>query len=138
MLAVADAAGGDWPERARDAAKALVKESKESSPSLGVRLLSDARDVFGKVNKMSTEDILCALHAKEDSPWGDMRGKPLGNIALARLLKPYDIKPKVLNINGKSHRGYSKQDFHDAWKRYLPALPEKGVTPETDVTTEEK
>lgn len=138
LFVVADVAGGSWPKRAREAAKELVKQSKQSSPSLGVGLLSDLRDVFGDADKMPTVDILHALHAKEDAPWGDMRGKPLGNIALARLLKPCDIKPKVLNINGKSHRGYSKQDFHDAWKRYLPALPEKGVTPETHVTTEEK
>ena len=47
LLAVADAAGGDWPERARVAAVALVALSKESTPSLGIRLLADLRDVFG-------------------------------------------------------------------------------------------
>ena len=33
LLAVADAAGGDWPERARAAAVALVAQSKESTPA---------------------------------------------------------------------------------------------------------
>ena len=46
-LAIADAAGGDWPARARAAAVALVAESKASSPSLGIRLLADIRTVFG-------------------------------------------------------------------------------------------
>src|SRR5262249_52846618 len=47
LIAVADAAGGDRPRRAREAAKAIVKRSKESTPSLGIRLLSDLRNVFG-------------------------------------------------------------------------------------------
>ena len=34
LLAVANAAGGEWPARARVAAVALVAESKESTPSL--------------------------------------------------------------------------------------------------------
>ncbi len=41
LLAVADAAGGDWPQRARQAAAALVAQAKQSTPSLGVRLLAD-------------------------------------------------------------------------------------------------
>ena len=34
LLAVADAAGGIWPTRAREAAIALVKEAREVEPSL--------------------------------------------------------------------------------------------------------
>ena len=37
IIAVADTAGGDWPERARAAAVALVAVGKEAEPSLGVR-----------------------------------------------------------------------------------------------------
>src|SRR3954452_18907692 len=55
LLAVADAAGGDWPERARRSAVALVAASKESTPSLGVRLLADLRLIFGDNATMSTE-----------------------------------------------------------------------------------
>src|SRR5262245_56250351 len=38
LVAVADAIGGDWPTRARDAAIALLAEAKERDPTLGVRL----------------------------------------------------------------------------------------------------
>ena len=61
LLAVADAAGGDWPKRARAAAVALVAQSKESTPSLGIRLLADLRTVFGDRDAMTTEAILTAL-----------------------------------------------------------------------------
>ena len=47
LLAVADVAAGDWPTRARVTAVAAVTDSKEHPPSLGIRLLSDLRIVFG-------------------------------------------------------------------------------------------
>jgi Protein of unknown function (DUF3631) len=54
LLAVADAAGEQWPKRASVAAVALVADSKESTPSLGVRLLGDLHQVFGPADAMST------------------------------------------------------------------------------------
>jgi hypothetical protein len=138
LFVVANAAGGDWPRLCREAAVALVMESRESSPSLGVRLLSDLRDVFGAAEKMSTETILNALNTKDDAPWGELRGKPLTNIGMSRLLRGYGIKPKAVRIGAHTPRGYSREDFWDAWKRYLPSPSEKPKTPETDETTGEK
>ena len=46
FIAVADAAGDDWPEQARVAAVTLVTLLREANPSLGVRLLADLRAVF--------------------------------------------------------------------------------------------
>jgi Protein of unknown function (DUF3631) len=68
LLAVADVAGGTWPKRARVAAVTLVAESKESTPSLGVRLLSDLREVFDGTDKLTTEAILKNLHAIDEAP----------------------------------------------------------------------
>ena len=83
LLQVADVAGGTWPKRARDAAVALVAESKESTPSLGVRLLTDLKAVFGAADKLTTTTILNALHQIDEAPWGDMRGKPLSDHGLS-------------------------------------------------------
>src|SRR5262245_53950998 len=58
LIAIADALGGEWPIRARDAAVALVAESKEVEPSLSIRLLADLRMVFGERDEMSSKDIL--------------------------------------------------------------------------------
>jgi len=138
LLVVADAAGGTWPERARAAAVALVTEAKDSSPSLGVRLLSDLRDVFGAADNLATTTILDKLHQIDEAPWGDMRGKPLNDAGLARRLRAYGIKPKVVRIRDHTFRGYAKEDFHDAWKRYLPPLDAKPVTPVTPVTRGQK
>ena len=47
LLAVADLAGDEWPERARVSCVSLVSESMGDRHSLGVRLLADLREVFG-------------------------------------------------------------------------------------------
>ncbi|MGD0894554.1 MAG: DUF3631 domain-containing protein [Acidimicrobiales bacterium] len=129
LLAVADAAGDDWPERARRAAVALVAASKAAPPSLGIRLLDDLRSVFGEREHLSTEEILAALVALEDAPWADLRGKPLDARSLARRLARYEVKPRTVRIGDRTSKGYSRADLFDPWSRYLPAVSEV-----TDVT----
>lgn len=119
-IAIADAAGGHWPDRARVAAVALVAASKAGTPSLGVKLLGDLRDIFGDHDQLPTEHILGALHKIEESPWGDLRGKALDARGLSQRLRPYDIKPTTIRTALGTPKGYRKQDFHDAWSRYLP------------------
>jgi hypothetical protein len=122
LLAVADAAGGDWPKRARDAALALVAQSKESTPSLGVRLLADLRTVFGNREALSTEDALTALCEVPEAPWGEVvGGKPLNARGLAKRLTGYGVKSKNIRVGEKVFRGYAREDLTDAWDRYLPA-----------------
>jgi hypothetical protein len=113
LLSVAEAAGSDWPERARVAAVALVALSKESTPSLGLRLLADLRQVFGEADVLATETILTHLHALEESPWADIRGKPLDSRGLANRLREYEIKPKVVRIGDSTPRGYERSAFQD-------------------------
>lgn len=134
LLAVADEAGGPWPNRARVTAVTLVTLSKESTPSLGVRLLADLRDVFGDEDSVPTDQILQRLQSMDESPWLDVNGKALNDRALASKLKRYEIKPKVLRIGGGTARGYQRADFLDAWRRYLPPPREKRVTSVTGVT----
>lgn len=123
LLAVADAAGGDWPTRSRVAAVALVAESKQSSPSLGVRLLGDLRHVFGDREAISTDDIIKKLCDIEESPWADLRGKPLDPRGLSGRLRGYGITSKNVRIGSHIVKGYARTDLHDAWSRYLAPLP---------------
>lgn len=133
LIAVADAAGDDWPIRAWEAAVALVTESKQSTPSLGIRLLADLRRAFGDHDAMFTEDVLAALHKIEEAPWADLRGKPLDSRGLSSRLRPYGINPKQVRI-GESRKGYARTDLFDAWQRYLPAAAES-ETRETSETS---
>jgi hypothetical protein len=135
LLAVADIAGGDWPEQAREAAKALVAVAREVEPSLNIRLLDDLRTVFGSREQLSTKQILADLCAIDDAPWNDLKGKPITDNQLARRLKQYGVKSKTLRV-GKDvfAKGYERADLHDVWRRYLPPSPDKPVTGVTPVT----
>jgi hypothetical protein len=122
LLAVADAAGGDWPAEARCSAVALVAASMAGTPSLGVRLLSDVRQAIGEADAISTGVLLGALHKIEDAPWAELRGKPLDNRGLARRLKQYDITPTNIRVGDAVVKGYRRADFTDAFARYLSPL----------------
>ncbi len=76
LIAVADAVGGDWPVRARAACVELVKVGASREASLGVRLLSDLKVVFGSTEVMATEDILSALHGMDEVPGVISAGAP--------------------------------------------------------------
>ena len=132
LLAIADMAGGEWPERARAALVALCSQSNDDDESLGVKLLSNIRGVFGGTHydKIATLELLKALVDLEtDAPWASWWEADLKNHntrgpaqKLARLLKPYKIVARVIRLpDDSTPRGYRREDFLEAWKRYLPA-----------------
>jgi hypothetical protein len=136
LLAIADAAGGAWPSRARVSAVTLVTATKESTPSLGVRLLHDLRQVFDEqdATALATEIILRELCFLDEAPWGELRGKPLDARGLAALVRPYGIQRSTFRSGSTTHKGYRRVDLHDAWLRYLPPPPYASETSETRAT----
>ncbi|MET9330856.1 DUF3631 domain-containing protein [Streptomyces cellulosae] len=140
LLAVADAIGGHWPERAREACVTLVKASKANDKgSLGVRLLTDLRDhVMVGIDRLPTVAILDRLNALDDAPWADLNGKPLDNRRLSRMLAEYmtadnePITSRNIKTAGSVLKGYYATDLHDAWQRYCPPPPESPLLPLTD------
>ena len=144
LIAVAEAVGGRWPGVARATAVTLATRSRDDAQelSLGVRLLGDLRTVFEEDDAKFTDALIKALIALPEAPWGDLRskggrdGKPITDLGLARRLRHYRIKPKLLRMGTVVARGYQRADFQDAWERYLlpPAPPPEAVTPSTPVT----
>ncbi len=123
LLAIADLAGGKWPERARQAVTELRGGASAEDDSIGVRLLAEVRDVFGKSERMSSADLLEALAAIPEAPWGDWYGKPLSARGLAKLLKPYSIKSRTVRLeDGTTPKGFQREQFDGAWNRYLPPV----------------
>lgn len=133
LLAVADIAGGRWPQRGRAAAVALNAERASNDPSLGVRLLSDLRDVFHQDggDTMATETILERLTALDEAPWGDIRGRALDARGLAQRLRRFEVRPGTVRIGADTKKGYKAEELHDAWARYLSPL----VPPGSSVTS---
>lgn len=137
LIAVADAVGENWPKRARVAAVALVAQSKESAPSLGVRLLADLREIFGDDSSLSTEEILRRLHEMSEAPWADLKGTGLNDRGLAARLRHYQVRPKDIRYGERVVRGYSREDLHDPWSRYLGPSSENNATSATSATSPE-
>ncbi|MGG7509379.1 DUF3631 domain-containing protein [Plantibacter sp. YIM 135249] len=129
ILAIADAAGGHWPTTARDAAVMMVADAKKKPATLGIKLLSDIRDVMFNDDRLSTNDLLSRLHGLETSPWGNIKGEAIDSRFLARTLAKYEIPTNnTLKVDGHAVKGYQRSHFADAWDRYLasPVVPEVG------------
>jgi hypothetical protein len=135
LFAIAELAGGEWPERARGALIKLCCESDEDE-SVGVKLLSDIRDVFNEMqtDRLSTKEILEALVALEtDTPWAEWWEQDLNKEntrgpaqKLARLLKPYRIESRGIRVaDNTTPRGYVREHFIEVWKRYCPSKAAK-------------
>src|SRR6266487_562289 len=123
LVALADAAGGHWPETARAACIRLTSHtSAEAEATARERILEDVREVFGDDGQLYTSTILERLHALEEAPWCDWYGHLLRPRDLAGLLRPYGIRPKQLREGGTGEplKGYTRKSFADAWSRYCP------------------
>ncbi|WP_371791500.1 DUF3631 domain-containing protein [Streptomyces sp. NBC_01471] len=137
LLAVADAAGGDWPKRARQACVDLVNAAKvDDKGSVGIRLLTDLRDqVFNGIDRLPTVAILDRLHSLDEAPWADMGGKPLDPRGLSKMLREYmtgdnaPIAARNIKAGTSVMKGYYATDLHDAWQRYCPPPAESPLLP---------
>jgi hypothetical protein len=130
LLAVADAAGGEWPERARKAAIELsVGEDAETTREM---LLRDIRAAFDarKFDRLSSDDLVAYLTGLDDRPWPEInRGKPLTKVSLAGLLKPFKIRSRTIRLgDGRTPKGYYRRTFEDIFTRYLSHVSEQSAT----------
>lgn len=129
LFAIADLAGGVWPERARRAAVELTGNGDDQGSTL-VALLADIQAAFSAraSDRLSSEDLATDLGGLEHRPWAEDRaGRPITKARLARMLAPLHISPGTVRLaDGRTAKGYYRSVFDDAFARYLP--PEN-VTP---------
>jgi Protein of unknown function (DUF3631) len=143
LLAIADYAGGDWPQRAREAAVELLASAGAIEDSRGVRLLGDCRTTFEDAEALHSVDLVERLRNLEGSAWGE-GDDFLTEIKLSNMLRAYGIAPHPIQMAKKQRRGYRKAQFEDAWDRYCPipstgALPaDQPVNPSTSQSQSEK
>jgi len=126
LLAIADLAGGSWPERAREAARRL-SGVVEDAPEESLQVLADVREAFREVGeeKLPTSVLLEELNELEESPWAESnRGRGLNANQLAAFLRPFGVKSAPLWVGtgpgGKMLRGYRWKDLKRPFERYLP------------------
>jgi hypothetical protein len=129
LVALADLAGGDWPDRSRSAVLKLTADREDASEvSLKVRLLMDVRDAFRPARALPSSVLLNRLRGDEEAPWIDLGPGGLTVRKLANMLREYDISPSNHRWeDGTQTKGYLRMDFHDAWSRYCPEHVPLGV-----------
>lgn len=118
LFAIAQVAGGGWPDRIKSS---MLHMMGTDDDNIGSMLLEDIRDIFSNgMKRIFSDDLIEALKYKSERPWIDWnRGKGLSQNGLARLLRPFDVKSKTIRIEDKQRKGYSSEDFTDAFKRYI-------------------
>lgn len=120
LFAIAQVIGGNWPQRAQAAYAKLAAEEEEEA--VGPMLLSSIREVLEakSTTKIFSQDLVDALVEMEDRPWCEWRrGKPMTQNSLAKLLHPYRIRTHQIRMDAVGRKGYTAQQFKDAFERYL-------------------
>lgn len=122
LITIAEAAGGQWPGRARVACLTLTEAHHSNRPeTLGLRLLADLRTIWPPGETFVTSTGLCDyLSAIDEARWGSITPK-----RLATLLRPYRVHPQ--QRDGRDVRGYQRAHLSDPWSRYLPTEASRSV-----------
>jgi len=136
LLAIADLAGGEWPEKARAAAMGLTLGAQESCPI--TTLLLDIIAVFAteKAEKLFSRTLVGKLNSLGNRPWVEqrywinaagqkMRSKiPESDILteqmLAQKLKAYGVRSKAIRIGETVAKGYVQSEIGSLLRRYVP------------------
>jgi putative DNA primase/helicase len=124
LFAIADAVGGDWPQRAREIAIALSGKESETD-SAKILLLRDLHLLFAETGeRITSEKIVAYLIEIEGRPWAEWKNsKPITKTGLARLLSAFGIRPAKWREGPETLRGYERADFEGVFDRYLENEP---------------
>jgi hypothetical protein len=128
LIAIAEEAGGEWPDKARMAALAL-SGGQQIDDEVKTQILADLMQIFDdqQADKLASKTICDALAEMEERPWPEWKnGRPITATQLGRLLKPFGISPGTIRLEGKTAKGYKRADFEDTFARWLPS---RSVTP---------
>jgi hypothetical protein len=159
LLAIADAAGGDWPDRARATALTLsgAADAEAAERDIKTVLLMDIRDVFARLfpeghadhrskygPRLSTKRLLEELHGIEErnwGAWGKKAPRPMTDTALAGLLRNYRIRSGTVRVEDGAFitaKGYYLRSFAGAFSRYLPSSGPSSRHADTSVEKQDK
>ncbi|MBB0228448.1 DUF3631 domain-containing protein, partial [Streptomyces calidiresistens] len=130
LVIVADLAGGQWPDAARTACRAMSahEADQDEDSGLRVRILADIRRVFaheGDPAVLRTSRLIEALRADGEAPWAEHGAHGLTPRGLQLLLRDYGIGSANHRFPGGAQaKGFARTQFIDAWNRYCPAPAE--------------
>jgi putative DNA primase/helicase len=137
LLAIADRAGGQWPDLARAAAMGLSEAAEGDTSSNRIQLLSDTQRIFSdlKVDRIASKALVAELVADEDGPWVayGKSARPITPRLVARLLSDFGIHPQQIRVGELTLKGYRREAFSGVWERYLPAFSSETTKQTSDI-----
>ena len=138
LLAIADLLGGDWPSRARNAAVVGSRFQTDADDDLSVQLLADLAHIFDQTHadRIASARLVRGLVEMPERPWATYaHGKPLTELQLSMLLRPFGIQPRQWGEGPKAFRrgvrGYYLSDVKAVFANYVdtPGTPGTPGTP---------
>ncbi len=121
LFVITRLAGPEWEQKLHTAAVSLA--SSANSESAGVQLLLDILSIFIECGRDKVFSRVLANTLREGE--GCLKSMAvnaatLNEQQLAHLLRPYGIKPVSIRLGKQVNRGYAREDFVEAVKRYVP------------------
>ena len=125
LFSVCRAVAPDRVEQLKLIALGISGRKQGDEPAeFGVLLLRDIRNVFAnwQHDRLPTATLIAQLANIEESPWATWgRGNGLDARGMARLLRAFRIEPHNIRLeDGQIVKGYTRDDFREAWTTYLP------------------
>jgi hypothetical protein len=121
LYVIARQAGDDWEKKLHAAALAL--NATTPFDNRGTEVLLDVLSVIAEsgYDRMFSRDLVAGLR---DGSAGlssfALKGSAIDEYKIAKLLRPYGIKPSTFRMGTQVYRGYIAADFHQALERYVP------------------
>lgn len=126
LFAIAEIAGGPWPQRVTRACLDLTRDPDETADA-GQELLRDIHRAFGNNPALFTRELLLALYEDTQSVWTP---ELLDSRKLAKALSEYGITPTTVRRGDEILKGYKADSFREQWTKL-------GVTFASDTVTDE-
>lgn len=122
LMALAELAGEEWPQRASSAALRLSNAEGETASNTELLLADIAAFFEGRATeRVRSQEVAEHLAGQADRPWSEFnRGRGITTHQLARQLEPLGVRPRKVRFGNSTAQGYERAWFEDAFRRYLP------------------
>lgn len=119
---IARVLGGPWPDRILAGYAAQAQNADEDGEGAAVMLLRDVAAAFEArpgEKAIPSGELVERLVSMEGRPWAEWRrGWPIMTSGVARLLKPFGIRPKNIRRASDVVKGYDRAEVEAAFARY--------------------